>query len=72
MSNEQQAPSEDIQLTFEDIHDAARIIEAALERSTFKAGELSGVAAVYDRFAAFVNAQISDQEAEAPTEDDAE
>ena len=42
------------QLEMVDIVNAAKIIEAAIERSAFKAGEMSGVAATFDKFAAYV------------------
>ncbi|AUS02977.1 hypothetical protein NVP2275O_396 [Vibrio phage 2.275.O._10N.286.54.E11] len=40
-----------------DIVNATRIIEAAIDRGTFKANEMSGVAGVYDKFASFVKQQ---------------
>ena len=40
-------------LEFTDIDNATRIIKAALERGAFQAEEMSGVAAVYDKFCVF-------------------
>ena len=40
-------------LEFTDIDNATRIIKAAIERGAFQAEEMSGVAAVYDKFCVF-------------------
>lgn len=41
-------------VTLDDLANAARIIGAAIERSAFKAPEMSGVAAVYDKITNFL------------------
>ena len=59
-------------LEFTDIDNATRIIKAAIDRGAFQAEEMSGVAAVYDKFRVFrdeVVAANAPQEAE-PQEGD--
>lgn len=58
-------------LEFTDIDNATRIIKAAIERGTFQAEEMSGVAAVYDKFRAFRDEVVASQQAQAaPQEGD--
>ena len=46
-----------INLEVVDIVNATKIIEAAIERGTFKAAEMSGVATLYDKLSAFCTEQ---------------
>lgn len=55
---------QEVTLEVVDIANAQKVIEAALERGTFKAGELSGVAALYDKLTAFVKQQSEKQQVE--------
>lgn len=61
-----ETPANEPQLEIVDIVNAAKIIKAAIERGVFQAEEMSGVAGVYDKFAAFVGhleAQASEERA---------
>lgn len=48
-----------------DIANATQIMKAAIERSVFRAEEMSGVASVFDKFTAFLAHIEAQQKAEA-------
>lgn len=50
----EEVQAQEPQLEIVDIVNATKIIKAAIERGVFQADEMSGVAGVYDKFAAFV------------------
>ena len=54
---------EQVNLEVVDIVNATKVIEAAIERGVFKAGEMSGVAGIYDKFSLFVEQQTAIAEA---------
>ena len=67
----EQVQAQPATLEFADIDNATRIMKAAIERSAFQAEEMSGVAAVYDKFRIFRDEVIAKQQAEAaPQEGD--
>ena len=58
-------------LELADIANATQIMKAAIERGVFRAEEMSGVVAVYDKFRIFRDEVIAKQQAEAaPQEGD--
>lgn len=50
----QSTQTQDVSLEIADIANATQIIKAAIERQTFQAEEMSSVAGVFDKFAAFM------------------
>jgi hypothetical protein len=51
-----------------DLQNAAQVIDVAVSRGAFRAGEAAQVGAVYNRLAAFIQSVQAQQEAEAPAE----
>jgi len=54
--------NEPVALGVADLQNAAQIIDAAVSRGAFKAGEAAGVGAVYNKIVAFVQ-QVAEQQA---------
>ena len=65
-----QQPVENVTLGVADLQNAAQIIDVAVQRGSFKAGEAAQVGAVYNKIIAFVN-QVTEQQ-KAQTEEAAE
>jgi hypothetical protein len=57
-------------ITFNDIANAAQVIDVAVSRGAFRAGEAAEVGTLYNRLTAFLKASQAQTEApvEAPTE----
>lgn len=67
MENEQKQP----ELTITDLTNLRSIVEAAVRRGAFGAGEISGVGATFDKLNAFLNA-VTQQKTEQSVEQKAE
>ena len=65
-----QQPVENVTLGVADLQNAAQIIDVAVQRGAFKAGEAAQVGAIFNKIIAFVN-QVNDQQ-KAQTEEAAE
>ena len=57
--------NETLQLTIQDLALMKDFISVACERGAFKANEMSAVGQTYDKLAAFLNAAITQAEAQA-------
>ena len=70
MSEEQNAPEQDATtLGVADLQNAAQIIDVAVSRGAFKAGEAAQVGAVYNKIQAFITSVVESQkQAEDTTE----
>lgn len=53
---EQSSTEQTPELTVNDLNNLRQIIEAAVRRGTFNAGEISGVGAAYDKLNSFLTA----------------
>lgn len=62
MTEQVQAP--EVTLEIVDIANATQIMKAAIERGVFQAEEMSGVAGVFDKFAAFIKQVEAQTQAE--------
>jgi len=63
-------PVESVTLGVADLQNSAQIIDVAVQRGAFKAGEAAQVGAIYNKIMAFVN-QVTEQQ-KAQTEEAAE
>ena len=54
-------PAENVTLGVADLQNAAQVIDAAVQRGAFKAGEAAQVGAVYNKIIAFVS-QVTEQQ----------
>lgn len=61
-----QQPQESVQpeLTVNDLNALRSVIDVAVRRGTFNAGEISGVGAVYDKLNTFLNAVAKQAQSE--------
>ena len=56
-----QQPAENVTLGVADLQNAAQVIDAAVQRGAFKAGEAAQVGASFNKIMAFVN-QVTEQQ----------